>query len=443
MGLITRHCWLIGLMLAGAGGGTPFAGEGTGMPPSILEIPVQMPLAALFRETEQAVPWQAGNWQDWKSSHGVQTRYRAWRGPLALRMMGNELLVQAHIRYWIKARVKRLHVFALKSDCGVKEPPRQAVVGVLVRLQWTPDWSLDPHFRILPTRFLDRCEMTAAQIDVTGIVDRLFYQRLQDSLRDALRAVAPRLSGIRRQAERAWLRLQEPVALGDDTWLSLRPAGVALSPLAGRGDNADARIVLVLYPKLTMGPEPPAARRPLPLLWQYYPRSPGLRVQIALDLDLSTLGRQIAASLEDRPFELNGRQFGVETLLLSAGGQTIQARIQLSGEAAGTAVIRGAVYFSPRTQELRLHELEYAYEPEDSAVALLSELFYERIRQRLEEAANRLLTSRLEKWKQRLSSGIRETLPEEIRFDPLSLRLDSARIQILENTLRLHALASE
>ncbi len=177
MSSFTRHLWLIGILFAGAGGGTPVAGEGARMAPSILEIPVQMPLAPLFRETEQAVPRQAGNWQDWKSSHGIQTKYRAWRGPLALRMMGNELLVQAHIRYWIKARVKRLHVLGLKSDCGVNEPPRQAVVGVSVRLQWTPDWSLDPQLRILPTRFLDRCDMTVAQIDVTRIVDRLSCRR--------------------------------------------------------------------------------------------------------------------------------------------------------------------------------------------------------------------------------------------------------------------------
>jgi hypothetical protein len=431
-----------GMLVAGTGSSPAVARQGSEVSPSIMEIPVQMPLDPLFRATEQAVPTQAGNWQDWKSSHGVQTKYRAWRGPLAFRMTGDELLVQAHIRYWIKARAKLLHKLGLKSDCGVKEPPRQAVVGVLVRFEWMPDWSLRPRFRVLPTRFLDRCEMTVANIDVTRILDKVFRQNLQDSLRAALRSLAPRLSGIRLQAQRAWSRLQDPVELGDDTWLSLRPSGVALSPLLGRDETANTHIALVLYPELTIGPKPLVEQRPLPRLWLYYPRSAGLSFQVALDLDFSELGYRIAASLKERPIDLRGRQVGIEAIRLNAREQEIKASIQLSGDAAGTVEIRADLSFSPQTQQLRLIGIEYLYQPEDPAIALLSDLFYERIRQQLEHAANRLLASRLEQWKGRLLSGLSKTLPEDVQLDLSSLRLDSVKIRILENTLRLEGLAA-
>lgn len=53
---------------------------------------------------------------------------------------------------------------------------------------------------------------------------------------------------------------------------------------------------------------------------------------------------------------------------------------------------------------------------------LLSDLFYEGIRHKLEHAANRLLARRLEKWKGRLLSGLSRTLPEDVQLDLSSLR---------------------
>ena len=51
--------------------------------PSVLEIPFRFPLQGLFRETERIVPTQVGHWREWKRRHGIDTQYRAWRGPLA------------------------------------------------------------------------------------------------------------------------------------------------------------------------------------------------------------------------------------------------------------------------------------------------------------------------------------------------------------------------
>ena len=97
--------------------------------PSTIEIPFRMSLTPLLRVAEQAVPHQVGNWRNWKDWHGIKTRYRAWRGPLSIHMMGDVLLTQAHVRYWIKAQKKVLKAFDIKVNCGVNEPPRQAPVG--------------------------------------------------------------------------------------------------------------------------------------------------------------------------------------------------------------------------------------------------------------------------------------------------------------------------
>jgi hypothetical protein len=54
----------------------------------------------------------------------------------------------------------KLGTLDLESSCG-DEPPRQAIIGVQIR--WTgAGLMLRPAFRVMPTRFLDGCEMTIA-----------------------------------------------------------------------------------------------------------------------------------------------------------------------------------------------------------------------------------------------------------------------------------------
>jgi len=94
--------------------------------PSILEIPFSLPLQGLYRETERIVPTRVGSWRQWRQRHGVDTRYQAWRGPLAFRLSGDTLTLQAHVRYRVQVRKELLGAVAVKADCGVDEAPRQA-----------------------------------------------------------------------------------------------------------------------------------------------------------------------------------------------------------------------------------------------------------------------------------------------------------------------------
>ena len=210
--------------------------------PSSIEIPVGISLDPLAEAAEKHVPEQTGYWRGWHDWHGIDTQYRAWRGPLRVRMQGDMLLLEAHVRYWIKVRKRVLNAFELEGSCGIDEPPRQAVIGLMARLRWGPDWRIYPQFKILPTRFLDPCEMTVAQIDVTPVVEEVFQQQMKKGLRTTLRALLPELDALRQQADDIWSQLQQPVHLAGGNWLLLRPAGVALSPLRGQNRTLDTEV---------------------------------------------------------------------------------------------------------------------------------------------------------------------------------------------------------
>ena len=298
--------------------------------PSIIEMPLRISLDRMFEMAEQEMPLQAGYWRNWRNTHGINTQYRAWRGPLQFSLQGEVLTVQAHVRYWIKAHKKVLGAIDLNSSCGVNEPPRQAVIGVQISLGWTPDWLLRPAFRVLPTRFLDRCEMTIADIDVTPLIGKEFQHQLEDRMLGALKELAPRLHAVRQQAEQTWSLLQNPVQLREDYWLLLNPWSIALSPLAGYGNRLDAKLAVLMKPEIITGARPDPGRRSLPPLSRYYPHAPGLNLHLSVELDYAALGRLMTEQLANQSIDIGGYQARVDAIRLTGQGQDgADQRVQL------------------------------------------------------------------------------------------------------------------
>jgi hypothetical protein len=411
-------------------------------PVSFIDIPLRLSLEPLISAADTLLPYQAGNWRTWKDWHGIDSQYRGWRGPLSITASGDVLWVQAHIRYWIRAQKKLLGAVTLKASCGIDEAPRQAVIGMQVLLEWGPDWTLRPRFRILPTRFLDRCEMTIANIDVTSVVETEFRKQMQNSLRAALKTLAPGLNAIRTQAQQSWSLLQEPVELGQDHWLLLRPASVALSRIAGRGNYLDAQLALTLQPALVSGPEPAVQPAPLPPLGQYYPRSAGLNLHLGVKLDFPTLNQRLSDALAGKSFVIKGRKVGITNLGLTGSGQEIRAGMELTGDLAGTAELRAKVAYDAQQQMVELQGMTFDYDAKDATLGMLAEAFHEPIRQALQEAANQALGQHLDLLGGRLGAVLKKITPAGMGLDLTALQLRSVQIRIEPQGIRLDGTAT-
>ncbi|MEN8130487.1 MAG: DUF4403 family protein [Pseudomonadota bacterium] len=412
------------------------------LPASIIDIPVRLPLEPLVDAAERALPYQAGNWRTWKDWHGVKSQYRAWRGPLKLTVYGDVLTGQAHIRYWIRAHKKLLGAINLRGSCGIDEPPRQALIGIQIRLGWGPDWTLRPIFHILPTRFLDRCEMTIANIDVTPVIEKEFRKQMQNSLRAALRKLAPGVSAIQRQAQRTWLLLQEPLQLGQGNWLMLKPTGVALSRLAGRGKHIDARLAMIFQPVLVTGSPPTDPPAPLPPLGHYYPHSSGLSLHVGLTLDFARLSQQLHDTLAGKKLVIMDRKAGIKNFDLGGSGQEIRVRMELTGEVAGTVDLRARVTYDAQDRKLELQDLMFDFDAEDFATELLAEAIHEPIRQALESAANQALAEYLDLLSKRLGTVLKKITPAGVALDMSALQLRTARMHIVQQGIRLDGAAT-
>ena len=398
---------------------------------SSIEVPVQIPLQPWFEKIEQLTPLQTGHWRSWKRKHGLEAKYRAWRGPLLVQADGDSILMQAHVRYWLKGRTDLPGPFDISASCGVNEASRQAIIGVRVRFDWQSDWSLQPRTQVLPTRFLDRCQVTSLNLDVTPIIGELFNRELKKSIHNSLGQLDNDLKEIRHQASRLWERVNHPIALTNHLWLKLQPAEIAVSPFSGSGDQVFTHIKVSLQPQLLPGNRPESEFRPLPMLGQFYPGDNRLNVHFSLPLDYPQISHALSQRLAQREFNIQGHQFSISGVQLTASDSRLNAVLNLLGAAAGKLTISGKLSATESIDGLTLNALDYSFEPEDFQLKILADLFQNKIRQELEKAANTLLSQQTHEFKSRLQDYFQSALPElvKIQFNDLHLTATDINLQ--------------
>jgi len=417
------------------------AKDPTAPPVSVIQIPIELDLKPLFQAAESSLPTQAGHWPRWRKWHGINVHYRAWRGPLSLVMQADVLQAQAHVRYQLQARKGLFGDMGLTVGCGVDEPPRQALIGLLARLTWAPDWSLHPQFRVLPTHFLDRCEVTVADIDVSPLVGKVLEERIEMALTKAMRALAPRLRHLRGEAARAWQGMQAPREVIPGLWLHLQPLGLALAPPQGAGAQVQTAVWLAFRARLSGDPGSKFAPTPLPPLVPYRPSRPGLQFALELELDHSTVAAALSERLAGQTTDIQGQQARLDGISLSARGEDLVLAAKLSGDLVGRLTIMARPGFDTTAQIFRLEDVEFIFDSLYPDQELIANLFYERIRTRIETAVNSLLAERTKGLHDALTATLASGLPPNLAPDLSNLRIVEVHFRVGDVGLTVHGAA--
>lgn len=426
--IVVFGCLLLPLS-PGASFGSPSA--------SLVQFPLEVDLGPLFARLDAVVPRQAGNWQGWRRHGGIDVKYRAWRGPLRAELRGDLLLLSAHVRYQVRARKLLLGRFGLDTGCGVDEPPRQALIGLAARLRWGAGWELRPAVRMLPTRFLDRCEVTALGFDVTPLVEGAFRKEMGAALARAMTRLAPALGAGRSAVEQAWKGLATPLELAPGARLELRPSALGIMPPVGQGTRLRSVVGLLLQPVLTDSSATPVPPAPLPPLGYLPPESGPWRFDLALDLPNARVAAQLLGAMSSRALEIEGRRAEVAELSLGGQGQEVELRVRLAGEIAGDLRVFARPSFDAASAQVGIEIVDLLFDSQSGDAGLQFSLFYEPVRAALEEAANAAVGEAQHGFAAKVEQFLVARLPDGVQADLTGLRLSKLEWQFLDGQVRI------
>jgi hypothetical protein len=163
---------------------------------------------------------------------------------------------------------------------------------------------------------------------------------------------------------------------------------------------------------------------------------------ISLDLDLDDLGGRLSDLVSQEPFAIQGRRIGIRRLDLAGDGRALLLTATLAGDASGEIRIRAEPVFDRQSQAIALAGLEFVYEPDDPEQALMVNLFYQRIQQALQEAANALLERGVGQLRGKLAAALKRALPQDLALDLSRLRLEDLNLALSPSAVRLSGRAT-
>jgi hypothetical protein len=115
---------------------------------------------------------------------------------------------------------------------------------------------------------------------------------------------------------------------------------------------------------------------------------------------------------------------------------------ELTGYAAGSIDIRAQPIFDTQEQTIGLQGLDFVFEPDDPAQALVVNLVYQRIQKVLQDGANELLATRMDAVRGALESALSRALPKHLEVDISSVRLSTLSLALNETAVRLRGAAT-
>jgi hypothetical protein len=173
-----------------------------------------------------------------------------------------------------------------------------------------------------------------------------------------------------------------------------------------------------------------------------YPRSNGLNLQLAIELDYTDLSRAVSERLADKSLDIAGWHSAVEAIELGGQKQDLRIDVSLGGHAAGHVTLLAKLVFEPKIQQIQLEIMDYSYQPEDPGLSIQENLFRGYIRRMLETTANRKIHQQTNRWKERLLATIREITPDGATLHVDSLQIRKAQLDITANAIKLNGMLS-
>lgn len=360
------------------------------VPPSYINIPVQIHLGPVFQMAEKSVdtlftsPGYPGRWMEPDCATRYQYRFR--RSPLRFQAAGTLLQlaftglyqVIGSTRACVGGRV--LSPWTPACRCGFDEGPRRVDIG------FTASFALHPNL-ILATRIvreeprpLNKCTVCFWGQDITDVVMKGMKAELdlsKKAMEDSFGTI-----NLRPFLQLAWNRLAETYALPDLGYLSLAPSQLHMEKINAQNNLLHLNLGITASPRLSFI-KPAAAVLPVPDLTPA-PAEQGFNIHLDAALQYDSLSRVVNAMIAGKRFEIADGLFKKHMIVRSCKLYSnlydkLVVELNFEGSHSGTAYFTGKPVYDSATRKIEVSDFSYDLKTNDFLLRTARWLFDKRI----------------------------------------------------------------
>ncbi|MDF0673639.1 MAG: DUF4403 family protein [Nitrospira sp.] len=348
-------------------------------PPSLARSVVNMEvslsaeeLALLVDQTFPPVVAREDGWNDAALLPGrddLRFLYRLHRGGFRYQMRQDRLeLTFNDIRYRIWARrpgTERVE----EGSCGHgDDPPKRIQVVAHTAVSWSDAWRLNPQTSFDPPAFVDDCRLQPLNVDATPMLQSLVQSRLSVLAEKIDRKIDEHNAGKQRAAV-IWKKLQEPVELMSNRWLTLNPVDARVGPIDSDGGLLiKTSVNLIMEPKI-LDRKPPSQDRPLPSLEMAPATMGGSRLLYPVFVDYAKINGRLERMLVGQNIDTPlGEPITITGVELYGSGSKLIVAIKVKGGVNGTLYSTGVPVFDEPSRSIKFRDLDFTMDTKNMLV---------------------------------------------------------------------------
>ena len=359
------------------------------LPPSQINIPVEIDLTSQLKEVEKSLPKQFEGKEE--QCEGVSFSYKFIREPIDFQLKPNALYYEVDGKFELKLNYcPKCHelwdekgsctVPRIYASCGFDEPMRKVKVAYSTNVSITEAYRFNTSTKLKKFDVLDPCEITVFKYDATSEVEKQVRVQLEALEKDIDKQIED--VDIRSSLQDVWKQLEEPMDLSGYGLLYLNPKSMALSPVS----------------------------------FENNPKRATLNDSINKFMNQSMMGVDI-------PF--NNKHIIIDSLqVLGQQDQKLLVEVHFSGSKRGVFYLVGRPFITPE-QHFVMSDVEYDLNSKSVLLKTAKWLFDKRILEELSKAADYDLNPLLQETKVSINQQLNTALAEGVflsgKVDQLSV----------------------
>lgn len=345
-------------------------------------------LAQLVDETFPPVVAREDGWNDpalLPGSDDLLFLYRLHRGGFRYQMRQDRLeLTFNDIRYRIWARRPGTEQVE-EGACGHgADPPKRIQVVAHTAVGWSDAWRLHPQTSFDPPVFVDSCRLQPLNIDATPMLQSVVQSRLSALAERLDRTIDEHNAGKQRAAV-IWKKLQEPIELTPNRWLTLNPVGAQVGPVGSDGGLLiKTSVNLIMEPKILDG-KPPAKDLPLPPLQMAPATMSGSRLLYPVFAEYATINGRLERMLVGQNIDTPlGEPITITGVELYGSGSKLIVAVKVKGGVNGTLYFTGVPWFDEPSRSIKFRNLDFTLDTKNRLVRGTERFWHDTLLEQLE-----------------------------------------------------------
>lgn len=402
------------------------------LPPSYINIPVEIDLTSQLKEVEKSLPKQFEGKQE--QCEGVSFSYKFIREPIDFQLKPSSLYYEVDGKFELKLNYcPKCHelwddkgsctVPRIYASCGSGEPMRKVRVAYSTNISITEGYRFNTSTKLKKFDVLDPCEITVFKYDATSEVEKQVRVQLEALEKD----IDKQIEGvdIRSSLQDVWKQLEEPMDLSGYGLLYLNPKSMALSPVSFENNPKKATLnaLLTVQPMISTN-RIILQRTSLPNQTPYK-NSDGFQLAISVKASYDSINKLMNQSMMGMDIPFKNKHLIIDSLqVLGQQDQKLLVEVHFSGSKRGVFYLVGRPSLTP---EQHFVMLDVAYDLNSKSVLLKTTkwLFDKRILEELSKAADYDLNPLLQETKVSINQQLNTALAEGVflsgKVDQLSV----------------------